>query len=188
MPLWSTVVVKLPPDSGRPDRLPGEIGRHGPLSPWPVCLVVADGWIVRAQFADELTLDVKYLRVRSVLGLPEDLLTDHEISQFFPGEVLTDQLVAGTSEVVGTVCQVAADLDFPVRVCDLINDLEPPVIHSCILGSSSSPLRSDANSPTLVVRRARSGPGLYPGSPAVRPLGGTGSGAHSDHLPPRPAA
>lgn len=133
MPLWSTVVVKLPPESGRPDRLPGEVRRYGLLSPRPVCLVVADGWIVRAQFAYELTLDANYFRVRRALGLPEDLLTDREISQFFPGEVLTDQIVAGASEVVGTVCQVAADVDLTVRVRDLINDFVPPIIHSRIL-------------------------------------------------------
>ena len=124
----------FPPVLARTWHAAGEADRQGPLSPWPVCLVVADSWIVRAQLADEFTLDAEYFRVCGVLGLPEDLFTDREVSQLFSGEVLTDQLVVGASEVVGTVCQVAADVDLPVRVCNLVNDLEPPIIHSRMLG------------------------------------------------------
>ena len=65
------------------------------------------------QHADELTFDPEYFRIRGVLGLPEDLFTDAEVSEFVPGEVLADQIRAGAAEVGGSVRQVTADVDLP---------------------------------------------------------------------------
>lgn len=119
-------------------------------------VVVADGWIVRAQFADELTFDVKYFRVRRALGLPEGLLTDREVPQFFPGEVLTDQFVAGTSEVVGIVCQVAANVDFPAIVTQLVTRLQAPRDHSSALDVTLSAKGIASAHSSIISRRISS--------------------------------
>jgi hypothetical protein len=123
------------------------------LPPWTVRSVVADGWVVRPQVADELTLDPEYFRVRRILGLPEDFLADSEVSQLFSGEVLTDQLRAGAAEVVGTAGQIAADVDLPVRIRDLVDDLEPAIFHSAILDFRSHAWAHNAPSGWLARHR-----------------------------------
>lgn len=102
--------------------------------------VVADGWIVRAQHADELTFDAEYFRLRGIPGFPEDLFADAEISEFVPGEVLADQVGVDAAEVCRSVRQVTADVDLSVGIRNFINDLVP-ISHRYTLGFGFSLLR-----------------------------------------------
>ena len=88
--------------------------------------------------------------------------TDAEVSEFVPGEVLADQVRVDAAEVGRSVRQVTADVYLPVRVRDLVNNLEAPIIHQHILGFLVFPVRSPRT-----LRRA--------GHPAAIGLSGRGA-------------
>jgi hypothetical protein len=86
-------------------------------------LIVTDGWVIRSVLSDKLNfLPVDFL-IRSILGLPQDLLTDREITPFFPCEVLGDEFAVGAAKVVDAVGQILANVNLPIRICDLVDDL-----------------------------------------------------------------
>ena len=62
------------------------------------------------------------------LRLPENFLSDREVSPSVSSEILFDQLATRTAEVVDAVGQVLPDVDLPVRVGDLVYDLHPVLI------------------------------------------------------------
>lgn len=86
-------------------------------------LIVTDDWVIRSVLSDQLNfLPVDFL-IRSILGLPKDLLTDREMVPFFPCEVLGDEFAVGAPKVVDAVGQILANVDLPIRICDLVDDL-----------------------------------------------------------------
>jgi hypothetical protein len=91
-------------------------------------LIVANDGIIRSEGLDEFDLLGSHLGIGGGLGLPENLPSDGEVLALLPGEVSFDELAVGAAVVVDTVCQVLADVDFPVWVCDFIDNL-----HDCVL-------------------------------------------------------
>ncbi len=58
-----------------------------------------------------------------VRELQEYFFSDGEVPSLLSGKVLFDELAVGTSKVVDGVGEVLTDVDFPVWVGDLINNL-----------------------------------------------------------------
>ena len=91
-------------------------------------LVVTNGWVIRSEFPDELNFLLTQLGVGYRLGLPENLLSDCEVPSLFMGEILCNQFTARAAEIVDAVGPILPNVDFPVRVGDLVYDFHPVLI------------------------------------------------------------
>ncbi len=82
-------------------------------------------WIVRPVFNDKSNFTpINLAVVYGVRELQEYSFSDDEVSSLLLRKVLFDKLAIGTSKVVEGVGEVLTDVDFAVRIGDLVNNLQ----------------------------------------------------------------
>jgi len=86
--------------------------------------VIALGWIVRPVLYDESDFMARNLAiVCGVRELQEYFFSDGEAQSYLSGKVFFDELAIGTSKVVDGVGKILTDVDLPVWVGYLVNNL-----------------------------------------------------------------
>lgn len=78
-----------------------------------------DVGVVRSVRANALNLLLIHFRIGGGIRLPEDFPSDCEVTPLLPCEVLFNEGVASTPEVVDFVREILPDIDFPVWGSDL---------------------------------------------------------------------
>ena len=74
--------------------------------------------------------------VCDIRELQEYFFSDNEVSPLLSCKVIFDELAVGTTKVINGVGEVLADVDFAVRIGDLVNNLHYLFAHQInFLGS-----------------------------------------------------
>jgi hypothetical protein len=95
--------------------------------------VVADSRIIRAKGPDQLELLGVHLLVGGRLRLPEDLLAHGPVAALLWRKVTLNETAVGTAEVGDAAGDVLADVNLPVRVRDLVDDLHTQLLDVFLL-------------------------------------------------------
>src|SRR5688572_27635179 len=83
--------------------------------------VVANARIVRLMFSDKRSLYPVHFRNRHITKRSQNLLADAEISAFSTSEICRDSGAIRAAKIVDIAGSVLSDVDFPIRIGDLIN-------------------------------------------------------------------
>jgi len=87
--------------------------------------VITQERIVGLQTANKLAFSPQHFRLIRVCRLPKYLTANCNVSpRLSCGEITLDRGLVWASEVGDRIGHVAADIDFPIRPCDLIDDLQ----------------------------------------------------------------
>ena len=74
-----------------------------------------------------------HFAIRRSLGFPQDFFPDREVPPLLSSEISLNESAIGAAKVIELVRQILADVNLPVRVGDLVDDLH----HIPILPRSS---------------------------------------------------
>ncbi len=110
--------------------------------------IITDGWVIRPQSENKFNLFGGHGGPSGGFGFPQNLSANHKIAPLFPCEVTGNQITVGAPKIINVVGSILSNVDFPVRIGDLENDVHAVTFLAgsrTLTGASSREVKNDTN-------------------------------------------
>jgi len=85
--------------------------------------VITDGGVIRPQSQNKFNLFGGHGRPSGGFEFPQNLSANRKITALLPREVTRNQFTVGAPKIINVVGSILPNVDFPVRIGDLENDV-----------------------------------------------------------------